>query len=234
MLLETKNITSGYGQIEIVHDVSIKVKEAEVLAIVGRNGVGKTTLIKTLIGALPALNGDIYFKDENITHKKSHERARIGIGYVPQGRGIFSTLTVKENLYMGHRINDGLIQAADYERIYRYFPILKERGSQMAGSFSGGQQQQLALGRALLGNPSLLLLDEPSEGIQPNVVRDMGLLLRSLRTEDHLTVIVVEQNLELIRLMADRCIVIDKGVVVAELQAEELADPDVARRYLAI
>lgn len=234
MLLETRKLTSGYGRVKIVNDVSIGVNEAEVLAVIGRNGVGKTTLVKTLIGALPVMQGEITFQRDDVTREKSHRRARLGMGYVPQGRGIFSSLTVRENLFMGHRISDGDVGAADYERIYDFFPVLRERANQMAGSFSGGQQQQLALGRALLGRPRLLLLDEPSEGIQPNIVHDMGVLLKRLSVEERLTVIVVEQNLDLIRLVADRCIVMDKGAVVAELQAGELADPDIARRYLAI
>lgn len=234
MLLETSALTAGYGRVKIVNDVALKVREAEVLAVIGRNGVGKTTLVKTLIGALPAMQGSVSFQGDDVTRLKAFRRARLGMGYVPQGRGIFASLTVRENLFMGHRINDGDITDADYERIYGFFPILRERADQKAGSFSGGQQQQLALGRALLGRPRLLLLDEPSEGIQPNIVHDMGVLLKRLSVEERLTVVVVEQNLDLIRLMADRCIVIDKGAVVAELQADELADPDLARRYLAI
>ncbi|MCW5623262.1 MAG: ABC transporter ATP-binding protein [Burkholderiales bacterium] len=233
-LLEARTLTSGYGRVQIVHRISLSVREGEVLAVIGRNGVGKTTLIKALMGILPAADGAVLFEGEDITHESPHARARRGLGYVPQGRGIFSSLTVTENLFMGERIGEAPVTPASYERIYGFFPILKERGQQMAGSFSGGQQQQLALGRALLGRPRVLLLDEPSEGIQPNIVQDMGALLRRLCKEERLTVIVVEQNLDLIRAMADRCIVVDKGAVVAELQPSALADPAVAARYLAV
>ena len=202
--------------------------------MIGRNGVGKTTLIKTLIGTLPTLSGSVRLEGEDVTRAKPYQRARSGIAYVPQGRGIFSSLTVRENLQMGERIGDAPIDAASYQRIHGFFPILEERAGQMAGSFSGGQQQQLALGRALLGKPRVLLLDEPSEGIQPNIVQDIGMLLRHLATSERLTVLVVEQNLALIRLVADRCIVMDKGRFVATLHPDELADGAVAQRYLGV
>jgi urea ABC transporter ATP-binding protein UrtE len=233
-LLETRQLTAGYGRVRIVHRVSLAVREGEVLAVIGRNGVGKTTLIKSLMGILPAAEGTVHFEGDDITRASPHQRARLGLGYVPQGRGIFSSLSVTENLFMGQRIGDAPVTPHNYERIYGFFPVLRERGHQMAGSFSGGQQQQLALGRALLGKPRVLLLDEPSEGIQPNIVQEMGRLLRGLTREERLTVVVVEQNLDLIRAMADRCLVIEKGAVVAEILPEELADPAVAARYLAV
>ena len=233
-LIETRQLTAGYGRVRIVHRVSLSVHEGEVLAVIGRNGVGKTTLIKSLLGILPAAGGSVHFEGDDITKASPHQRARLGLGYVPQGRGIFSSLSVAENLFMGQRIGDAPVTSQNYERIYGFFPVLKERGHQMAGSFSGGQQQQLALGRALLGRPRVLLLDEPSEGIQPNIVQDMGRLLRRLAREERLTVVVVEQNLDLIRSMADRCLVVEKGAVVAELLPAALADPAVAARYLAI
>ena len=232
--IDVRQLTAGYGRVRIVHRISLAVREGEVLAVIGRNGVGKTTLIKAMMGILPAVEGSVLFEGADITRASPHDRARLGLGYVPQGRGIFSSLTVTENLFMGQRIGDAPVTPRHYERIYGFFPILKERGHQMAGSFSGGQQQQLALGRALLGRPRVLLLDEPSEGIQPNIVQDMGRLLRDLSAKERLTVVVVEQNLDLIRAMADRCVVIDKGAVVAELRSSELADPAVATRYLAI
>lgn len=233
-LLQLSDLTSGYGRVKIVQEITLSVREGEVLAVIGRNGVGKSTLIRTIIGSLPALGGDIRFEGDSIMRKNAHDRARIGMGYVPQGRGIFSRLTVTENLYMGERIGNGPISAANYDRVYGFFPILRERGAQMAGSLSGGQQQQLALGRALLARPRLILLDEPSEGIQPNIVQEMGALLRRLSAEDRLTVVLVEQNLDLIRTMADRCVVMDKGMVVAQLSPEELSDAGIAKRYLAI
>ncbi|MFT4099466.1 MAG: ABC transporter ATP-binding protein [Burkholderiaceae bacterium] len=233
-LLGVHHLDAGYGKVRILRDVALEVREGEVLAIIGRNGVGKTTLMKTLIGAVGVQRGEIRFDDQPIGGLRPHARARLGIGYVPQGRGIYAKLSVAENLYMGRRIGDGPITDAHYARIHGFFPILRERRAQMAGSMSGGQQQQLALGRALLGKPRLLLLDEPSEGIQPNIVHDMGVLVRRLSRQDRMAVIVVEQNLDLIRLMADRCLVIDHGEVIAELDPGRLADPGLASRYLAI
>ncbi len=233
-LLDVGGLSAGYGRVRIVDDVTFGLHEGEVLAVIGRNGVGKTTLIKTLIGTLPALSGSVRLEGEDVTRAKPYQRARSGVAYVPQGRGIFSSLTVRENLQMGERIGDAPIDAASYQRIHGFFPILEERAGQMAGSFSGGQQQQLALGRALLGKPRVLLLDEPSEGIQPNIVQDIGMLLRRLATSERLTVLVVEQNLALIRLIADRCIVMDKGRFVATLHPDELADGAVAQRYLGV
>ena len=233
-LLQATTLSSGYGRVRIVHDVSFGVREAEVFAIIGRNGVGKTTLLRTLIGDLRATQGDLRFEGSAVDALRPSARARLGMAYVPQGRGIFTRLTTLENLTMGARIGDAPVTSANYERIYGYFPILRERAHQMAGTLSGGQQQQIALGRALLGRTRLLLLDEPSEGIQPNIVREIGVLLRRLSREERLTVVVVEQNLEMIRLMADRCVVLDKGTIVAEIRPEELDDPLVAKRHLAI
>lgn len=233
-LLQLKSVSSGYGRVQILRAITIDVREGEVLAIIGRNGVGKTTLMRTIIGALPNRGGDISFESRSMAGLSAHARARLGIGYVPQGRGIFSKLTVRENLLMGERIGERPITESHYDRVHAFFPILKERANQMAGSMSGGQQQQLALGRALLGMPRLLLLDEPSEGIQPNIIQDMGALVKQLSRSERLAVIVVEQNLDLIRLMADRCAVMDKGELVAEIEPETLGDPAVAAKYLAI
>ena len=163
----------------------------------------------------------------------SAQRARLGIGFVPQGRGIFSRMSVADNLILGKAIGRAQRQP-NFERVYRFFPILRERLQQRAGSMSGGQQQQLAIGRILVGNPSLILLDEPSEGIQPNIVQRIAEIIRRLRDEQGLTVIIVEQNLTLIQAVADRCIVMDKGTVVAQVGKDEIADPSVAKRYLAI
>jgi len=233
MLLNVEDLTSGYGAVRIVQGVSLAVEPGEILAVIGRNGVGKTTLMKTLIGSIAAMRGRIALKGQDITGLGSARRARLGIGYVPQGRGIFARMSVADNLALGQAIGDNP-GTPNLERVYRFFPILRERLSQQAGSMSGGQQQQLAIGRILVGNPELILLDEPSEGIQPNIVQQIGRIIRRLRDEQGLTVVIVEQNLDLIQAVADRCIVMDKGTVVAQLAKEGIADPDVARRYLAI
>ncbi len=232
MTLNVSNLYSGYGRVRIVQDVSMSVGEGEIVAVIGRNGVGKTTLMKTLVGLLGTLHGTIEYKGEDISRLSAARRARLGIGYVPQGRGIFTRMSVGDNLTMGERI--GSEGASDRQRVFQFFPILQERLSQKAGSLSGGEQQQLAFGRILAGHPELILLDEPSEGIQPNIVQEIGRIIKRLRHEEGLTVVIVEQNLELIHAVADRCIVMDKGKIVAELTADEIKDPEVAKRYLAI
>ncbi len=233
MLLNVVSVTSGYGRVRIVSGVSLGVDEGEILAIIGRNGVGKTTLMKTLIGGIRLMDGRIEFDGQDIGPLSSAQRARLGIGFVPQGRGIFSRMSVGDNLILGKAI--GRVQGEpNFERVYRYFPILKERLQQRAGSMSGGQQQQLAIGRILVGSPRLVLLDEPSEGIQPNIVQRIAEIIRRLRDDQGLTVIIVEQNLTLIQAVADRCIVMDKGKVVAQIGRGQIADPSVAKRYLAI
>ena len=232
MLLNVVSVTSGYGRVRIVSGVSLGVDEGEILAIIGRNGVGKTTLMKTLIGGIRLMDGRIEFDRQDIGPLSSAQRARLGIGFVPQGRGIFSRMSVGDNLILGKAI--GRVQGEpNFERVYRYFPILKERLQQRAGSMSGGQQQQLTIGRILVGSPRLVLLDEPSEGIQPNIVQRIAEIIRRLRDEG-LTVIIVEQNLTLIQAVADRCIVMDKGKVVAQIGRDQIANPSVAKRYLAI
>jgi len=233
MLMEVAGLDSGYGNVRIVQNVDLAIEEGEIVAVIGRNGVGKTTLMETLIGAIRAMQGRIVFKGKEVTRLAPSQRARLGIGYVPQGRGMFARLSVVDNLRMGERVGASG-QAPNYERVYQFFPRLYERQSQKAGLLSGGEQQQLAIGRVLVGHPELVLLDEPSEGIQPNIVQAIGETVRRLRDEEGLTVVLVEQNLDLIHLVADRCVVIDKGTVVAHLTAEEIRDPEVARRYLAI
>lgn len=236
MLLNVSNLTAGYGGGKILHDVSLSVEEGEILSVIGRNGVGKTTLMKTLIGDVKTSNGKIDFMGKDVSKLRAAQRARSGIAYVPQGRGIFDRMTVAANLKLGEKVGvecSGMT-GANYERVFKFFPILKKRLSQKAGTLSGGEQQQLSLGRVLVGNPELILLDEPSEGIQPNIVQQIGQIIRHLKDQEGLTVIIVEQNLELIRSVADRCVVMNKGVVIAEIYPDELADPAVAARYLAI
>lgn len=233
MLLEASDLHSGYGKVRIVQGVDLHVEEGEILAVIGRNGVGKTTLMETLIGAIKPMGGRVTFKDREITRHSPSKRARLGIGYVPQGRGMFTRMSVADNLRMGERVG-GRDRAANYARVFNFFPRLQERQTQKAGLLSGGEQQQLAIGRVLVGHPELILLDEPSEGIQPSIVHSIGQTITKLCDEEGLTVILVEQNLDLIHQCAHRCVVIDKGAVVAQLTVAEIQDPEVARRYLAI
>ena len=208
------------------------MRDREVTAVIGRNGVGKSTLMKTVIGLLPATEGAIRFNGAEIQAETPHARARRGIGYVPQGREVFPRMTVEENLQVGLSISGE--RAADFEPVYAYFPILKERRRQAAGTLSGGQQQQLAIGRVLVGQPTLLLLDEPSEGIQPSIVQDIARIVVELNRQTGLTVVLVEQNIDMIRAMAQRCYVMDKGRIVAELTSAMLDDSEVVRRHLAV
>ena len=233
MELALDAVTSGYGGIPIVREVSLEVGTGEIVAIVGRNGVGKTTLIETIAGLLPVMEGGIAFRGRDVTRADARDRARLGMGYVPQGRGIFSRLSVEENLRMGELVGGGRAEAA-FGRVYEWFPRLAERRRQRAGTLSGGEQQLLAIGRILVGQPSILLLDEPSEGIQPTIVEQIADVIAELNRDDALTVLLVEQNIDLVCATADRCIVVDKGATAATLTPDELADPEVARRYLAI
>lgn len=230
--LKVKSLRAGYGGVRIINDFSMDVEEGEIVAVIGRNGVGKTTLMKSIIGNVRTTSGTVEFLSKNINGLSPSARARLGIGYVPQGRGIFSKLTVEGNLRLGMGVGNAAVAALD--RAFSFFPILSKRLSQPAGSMSGGEQQQLAIARILVGSPGIMLLDEPSEGIQPNIVQEIGRTIRRLRDDQGLTVVLVEQNLGLIRAVADRCIVMDKGAAIAEIGPKDLDDPEVSQRYLAI
>jgi urea transport system ATP-binding protein len=233
IVLSTVGLRTGYGGKPVLQGVDLMVGEGEIVAVIGRNGVGKSTLMKTLIGLLPATEGSVLFRSEDVSALPAHARARLGIGYVPQGRDVFPRMTVEENLRVGESIS-GHAERADYERAYAAFPILAERRKQRAGTLSGGQQQQLAIGRVMVGRPRLILLDEPSEGIQPSIVQDIARTVIALNRQAGITIVFVEQNLDMIRAMAQRCYVMDKGRIVAELAAHELQDRDLVRRHLAV
>ena len=227
-LLEVQGLRGGYGGKPVLQGVDFTVRQGEIIAIIGRNGVGKTTLLRTLMGLLPQAAGTVRLRGMELARMPAHRRARAGIGYVPQGRDVFPRMTVEENLRVGER------GPADYAAIYALFPILQERRKQPAGTLSGGQQQQLAIGRVLIGRPDLILLDEPSEGIQPNIVQDIGRIAVTLNRQTGVTIVLVEQNLDLIRATAQRGYVMDKGRITAELDAAALADGDTVRSHLAL
>jgi urea transport system ATP-binding protein len=230
-VIDTRALAAGYGGKPVLQGVDMTVNPREVAAVIGRNGVGKTTLMRALIGLLPPSGGEVRFDGEPINAFSAHQRARRGIGYVPQGRDVFPRMSVEDNLRVGASVRPG---AVDIDLAYEIFPILRERRRQAAGTMSGGQQQQLAIGRVLVAQPKLILLDEPSEGIQPSIVQEIARVITELNRRTGITVVLVEQNIDMIRAMAQRCYVMDKGRIVAELAASDLDDRDTVRRHLAI
>ncbi len=233
MLLSASDLRSGYATSDVLQDVGVTVEQGEIVGVLGRNGVGKTTLMKTLIGLLPARAGQIVFRDQDVTKLSADRRARLGIGYVPQGRGIFPQMTVRDNLRMGGLINASK-KSLDFDLVFGYFPFLKERLTQRGGTLSGGQQAMLAIARALVSSPDLLLLDEPSDGVQPNIVEEIGEFIKSLNEEKGLTVLIVEQNIDLMQTVAKRAYALDKGRVIASVNHEELMDTQRVAAFLAI
>ncbi len=232
-MLKTTSLTAAYGTVPVLVGIDLALEEGEILALLGRNGAGKTTLMRTLIGLLKATGGSVSFSGADITNLAPHEIARRGIAYVPQGRGIFPKLSVAENLELGTRSRpDGRSDVP--AEIFDYFPRLKERLSQTAGTMSGGEQQMLAIGRALAGDPKILLLDEPSEGIQPSIVYEIGQFLNRIVAETGISVLLVEQNVDLALATADRCTVMEKGRIVRTGSVEEMSDETVMREFLAV
>lgn len=229
-----KELGGGYGHVPVIMGIGFDVDRGEVVAILGRNGTGKTTLLRILAGILPAASGNIELDGIEVTRMPPFKRARSGIAYVPQGRGIFNDLTVYENLSVGTRAAARERRGTIPADVYDYFPILQERGAQVAGTLSGGQQQMLAIARALCGEPSVLLLDEPSEGIQPNIVHAIGELIPRIARERGIAVVLVEQNLELAFSASSRCHVMDKGRIVHSALPSEMADETVLKDLLAI
>jgi len=232
-MLKVEQLTGGYGSAQVLNGVDLNVNTKEVVALLGRNGVGKTTLLKSIIGVLPPKGGKVLIDGEPVERMPTFAVARRGISYVPQGRGIFDKLSVEENLQIGLRAcrkrSDSI---PDF--IYERFPILHERRQQQAGSMSGGQKQQLAISRALCSDPKVLLLDEPSEGIQPNIVQDIGRLLRELVAEREMAVVVVEQNLELVRQACDRFCIMVKGQIVHSGDKSGLDDEELLTTHLSV
>ena len=231
-MLRIDGLNQFYGESHILWDIDLDVPEGACTCLMGRNGVGKTTLLKCLMGLLPARAGRLSFNSRDITHDNPEQRARIGIGYVPQGREIFAQLTVEENLRIGLGARgDGLREIPP--RIFELFPVLKGMLQRRGGDLSGGQQQQLAIGRALAIQPRLLILDEPTEGIQPNIVREIGDILLRLNREEGLTVLLVEQKLAFARRVAQHFSLLEKGRVVAAGAMRDLNE-GLIHRHLAV
>jgi urea transport system ATP-binding protein len=230
-LLKLEKVSSAYGQSKVLWDVDMDITEGSAIALIGRNGVGKTTLLKTIVGVQKLTSGKISFKGEDVSATAAHGRARAGIGFVPQGRHVFPHLSVMENLTVGLAALSGrknVTQSGIADHIFDLFPKLTQIRNRKAGLLSGGEQQQLAIGRALAGQPSLLLLDEPTEGIQPSVVQQIEQALRRIRTELGVTIVIVEQYLDFAWSFAEKYHVMQRGQIIragntADESAAEIA-----------
>ncbi|MDQ0317794.1 urea ABC transporter ATP-binding subunit UrtE [Amorphus orientalis] len=225
-MLNVHSLHVAYGESEVLHGIDLDVAPGEIVAIMGRNGMGKTTLMKSMMGIIPPKSGSIRVGDTDVTSMKSYRRVANGIAYVPQGRMIFSTMTVRENIETGLTVTG---ETTVPETIYELFPVLLEMKGRRGGNLSGGQQQQLAVARALASKPKVLLLDEPTEGIQPSIIRDMGRTLRRIRDERGLSIVVSEQVLSFALDVADRVLVIENGEIVHESPRETIDEEKVAK-----
>ncbi len=229
-MFEVTKLNAGYGESRVVHDVSFAVPAGQSLAIMGRNGMGKTTLLKALIGMLPVASGQLRLDGVDLTPMRSYRRVEQGLAFVPQGRMVFPLLTVEENIMTGAETS-GYRSVPEY--IYRAFPVLKEMKSRRGGNLSGGQQQMLAIARALISDPKVLILDEPTEGIQPSIIKELARTLDQLRRERDFSIIVSEQVLSFTLDFVDRFLVMQRGEIVHEKMREEV-DIDVIRSFLTI
>ncbi|MGK5027655.1 urea ABC transporter ATP-binding subunit UrtE [Janthinobacterium sp. RB2R34] len=232
-MLEVMQLNQYYGSSHTLRGVSLTAKKGECLALLGRNGVGKTTLLKCLMGVLPVAQGKVVFNGRDITRLSPHARARLGLAYVPQGRDIFARLTVEENLLMGMAVKSGRQASRIDDMVYDLFPVLKEMLARRGGDLSGGQQQQLAIARALLASPELIIFDEPTEGIQPSVIKDIGRVIRLLKQRGDIAIVLCEQYFDFARELADQFIVLSRGSVVAGGGAQ-LMDGEDVKRHLAV
>ena len=235
-MLSLRNVESGYGSLKVLHHVSLHVGRGEIVSIIGANGAGKTTLLKTIVGLLRAQGGQILFEERDITSARTESIVRGGCSLVPEGRQVFAPMSVRENLLLGAtaRLRRGVQvrMDEDLDRVFALFPRLGERVNQLAGTLSGGEQQMLALGRALMARPTLILLDEPSMGLAPRVVKEIFVVIRRLRDEGN-TVLLVEQNARAALKIANRGYVLENGRIILEAPAEALlANRDVERAYL--
>ena len=231
-MLETQDVSSYYGNSPVLQSVSVSAGVGEFLAVLGRNGVGKTTLLRTVMGLTDRVTGRILLNGYDITHAPTHERSLHGIGYVPQGRGIIPRFTVRENIVMGtFARRDGKREMP--ELAFELFPILREFLNRMGGVLSGGQQQQLAIARALAANPRIVLLDEPTEGIQPNIVEQIEQAIVRLNLDHGMTIILVDQNVNFARRAAQRFVIMEKGQIAADGAVGDLTD-ELVHRHMAV
>ena len=231
-MLRVESINLHYGAAQALRRVSLTAEVGKITCVLGRNGVGKSSLLRAIVGHQPVSSGKILFAGEDITRVRAHERARRGIGYVPQGREIFPLLTVEENLEIGYARLPGPQRKIGAE-LFELFPVLKSMLGRRGGDLSGGQQQQLAIARALVMQPKLIVLDEPTEGIQPSIIKDIGRAIRYLREEGKMAIVLVEQYFDFARALADRYAVMERGEVVLTGEGASMVESDV-RRYLTV
>ncbi len=231
-MLELKNVDAYYGNSHTLQGVSMKVETGGFVSVLGRNGVGKTTLMRTIMGLMDRSSGSITLDNQEINDKRTDQRALAGIGYVPQGRGILPKFTVRENLKLGTFANsDGKAEISEW--VFELFPILKDFLDRQGGNLSGGQQQQLSIARALLTDPKIILLDEPTEGIQPNIVEQIEQVLIDLNQKHKMTVVLVEQNVELARRISQHFVVLDRGSVALSGPIDELTE-NLVQQHMAV
>ncbi len=222
-MLELQGVRGGYGRINILDGIALRVDDGEVLGVLGHNGMGKTTLMRAIVGEIAVTAGELRWQGESIARLPTHRRVARGIGYVPQGRRIFPLLSVRENLLFAASVHGGRQASQVVDEVLADFPALPRLLDRPGGLLSGGEQQILALARCLCTRPTLVLLDEPTEGIQPSIIEDMVLLLRSLRQRHRLSIVLVEQNLDFLRALSDRIVVLEKGRTVREARASDTA-----------
>lgn len=232
-MFDIKNINVSYGKSRVINDLSLHIDKGTRMAILGRNGVGKTTLLKSAMGVLPVSSGTVTFDGQDITNMKTYRRSQVGLGYVPQGREIIPLLTVNDNLELGAMGHSGINIPEKKEWVLTYFPALKVHMERNGGVLSGGLQQQLAIARCLMSEPKMILLDEPTEGIQPNVVMEIADTLKRIAEETGITIAVVEQNLKFAKRLAEDYVIIQKGSVVASGKLAEL-DEATTKKYLSV
>ncbi len=232
-MLAAKDLVSGYGRMPILHGLSLQVSDGEYVGILGHNGMGKTTLLRTLIGHVRPMSGSIVLDGTEIGALPPHRRAKLRIGYVPQGRDIFPALTVRENLLMG-ALSGAEKRASVVEEVLEDFPRLVRLLDRNGGALSGGEQQLLAIARCLCGKPRIMLLDEPTEGIQPSIIDEIVDLLQALRKRAGLSIVLVEQNLDFIHALSDRVLIIHRGEITQTLEPDHLADPEVVSEFVGM
>lgn len=232
-MLNVNQVNQYYGAAHTLRGISLNVEKGKCMALLGRNGVGKTTLLKCLMGVLPVARGSVTFDGVDITKLKPHERAAKGIAYVPQGREIFARLTVEENLLMGMATKPAGKAGKIRDEVFELFPVLKDMLHRRGGDLSGGQQQQLAIGRALLADPKLIILDEPTEGIQPSIIKDIGRVIRMLRERGDMGILLCEQYFDFAHELADEFVVLSRGEVVAAGNQSEMGSDEV-KKHLAV